>query len=95
MGKAADYMSRTRIGAHFHELRESRKLILVIVALGGLALGVLIGPPFGGIMYQTCHVPVRREVGSLHHPGILGPFRRRAAAVGTSAPGQQEGRRGA
>jgi len=22
------------------------------VALGGLALGVLIGPPFGGIMYQ-------------------------------------------
>ena len=22
------------------------------IALGGLALGVLIGPPFGGIMYQ-------------------------------------------
>ena len=23
------------------------------IALGGLALGVLIGPPFGGIMYQV------------------------------------------
>lgn len=22
------------------------------IALGGLALGVLIGPPFGGVMYQ-------------------------------------------
>ena len=23
------------------------------IALGGLALGVLIGPPFGGFMYQV------------------------------------------
>ena len=22
------------------------------IALGGLALGVLVGPPFGGVMYQ-------------------------------------------
>lgn len=24
------------------------------IALGGLALGVLIGPPFGGFMYEFC-----------------------------------------
>jgi len=42
MGKAADYMSRTRIGAHFHELRESRKLILVIVAIALLLDNMLL-----------------------------------------------------
>ena len=31
--KAAEYVSRTSIGAYFHSARESRKLVLVIVAI--------------------------------------------------------------
>ena len=42
MGKAAEYMSRTRIGAHFHEVRESRKLVLVIVAIALLLDNMLL-----------------------------------------------------
>merc|ERR1712223_1484808 len=40
--KAAEYVSRTSIGAHFHELRESRKLILVIVAIALLLDNMLL-----------------------------------------------------
>ena len=42
MGKAAEYMSRTKIGAYFHETRESRKLILVIVAVALLLDNMLL-----------------------------------------------------
>ena len=42
MGVAADYVSRTRIGAHFHSARESRKLILVIVAVALLLDNMLL-----------------------------------------------------
>merc|ERR1719367_2057009 len=35
-------MSRTRIGAHFHEVRESRKLVLVIVAIALLLDNMLL-----------------------------------------------------
>merc|ERR1711981_1373392 len=42
MGVAADYVSRTIIGAHFHSARESRKLILVIVAVALLLDNMLL-----------------------------------------------------
>ena len=42
MGVAADYVSRTRIGAYFHSARESRKLILVIVAVALLLDNMLL-----------------------------------------------------
>ena len=42
MGKAAEYMSRTKIGARFHETRESRKLVLVIVAIALLLDNMLL-----------------------------------------------------
>lgn len=42
MGVAADYVSRTRIGAYFHSARESRKLILVIVAIALLLDNMLL-----------------------------------------------------
>ena len=42
MGKAAEYMSRTKIGAYFHETRESRKLVLVIVAIALLLDNMLL-----------------------------------------------------
>jgi len=40
--KAADYMSRTTIGAYFHSARESRKLVLVIVAIALLLDNMLL-----------------------------------------------------
>lgn len=42
MGVAADYVSRTRIGAYFHSIRESRKLILFIVAVALLLDNMLL-----------------------------------------------------
>ena len=42
MGAAADYVSRTKIGAYFHSARESRKLILVIVAVALLLDNMLL-----------------------------------------------------
>ena len=40
--KAAEYMSRTSIGAYFHSARESRKLVLVIVAIALLLDNMLL-----------------------------------------------------
>lgn len=42
MGVAGEYLSRTRIGAHFHEARNSRKLVLLIVALALLLDNMLL-----------------------------------------------------
>ena len=42
MGAAADYVSRTRVGAYFHSMRESRKLILIIVAVALLLDNMLL-----------------------------------------------------
>ena len=42
MGAAADYVSRTRIGAYFHESRESRQLVLLIVAIALLLDNMLL-----------------------------------------------------
>jgi len=42
MGVAADYVSRTKIGAYFHSMRESRKLILFIVAIALLLDNMLL-----------------------------------------------------
>lgn len=42
MGAAGDYISRTRIGAYFHEARESRKLVLLIVAIALLLDNMLL-----------------------------------------------------
>ena len=42
MGTAADYVSRTRVGAYFHEARESRKLVLLIVAIALLLDNMLL-----------------------------------------------------
>jgi len=40
--KASEYMSRTTIGAYFHSARESRKLVLVIVAIALLLDNMLL-----------------------------------------------------
>ena len=40
--KAAEYVSRTNIGAYFHSARESRKLVLVIVAIALLLDNMLL-----------------------------------------------------
>ena len=42
MGKASEYISRTRIGAYFHEARESRQLVLLIVAIALLLDNMLL-----------------------------------------------------
>ena len=42
MGVAGEDLSRTRIGAHFHEARNSRKLVLLIVALALLLDNMLL-----------------------------------------------------
>lgn len=42
MGVAAEYVSRTRIGAYFHEGRKSRKLVLLIVAIALLLDNMLL-----------------------------------------------------
>ena len=42
MGVAADYVSRTKIGAYFQSMRESRKLILFIVAVALLLDNMLL-----------------------------------------------------
>lgn len=42
MGAAAEYLSRTRIGAYFHETRESRELVLAIVAIALLLDNMLL-----------------------------------------------------
>ena len=42
MTKATEYMSRTKIGAYFHEIRKSRKLVLVIVAIALLLDNMLL-----------------------------------------------------
>ena len=40
--KAGEYVSRTSIGAYFHSARESRKLVLVIVAIALLLDNMLL-----------------------------------------------------
>merc|ERR1719509_190535 len=40
--KVGDYVSRTKIGAYFHSARESRKLVLVIVAIALLLDNMLL-----------------------------------------------------
>jgi len=42
MGAAAEYLSRTRLGAHFHETRESRELVLAVVAIALLLDNMLL-----------------------------------------------------
>lgn len=42
MGTAGQYLSRTRIGAYFHEARGSRKLVLLIVAIALLLDNMLL-----------------------------------------------------
>ena len=42
VSKAASYISRTSIGAYFHSARESRKLVLIIVAIALLLDNMLL-----------------------------------------------------
>ena len=42
MAIVAEYVSRTRIGAYFHQARESRKLVLLIVAIALLLDNMLL-----------------------------------------------------
>ena len=58
MGNAAEYVSRTRIGAYFHSLRESRKLILLIVAVALLLDNMLL---------TTVGKSVRCRLSQKHH----------------------------
>jgi len=58
MGVAADYVSRTKIGAYFHSMRESRKLILFIVAVALLLdnmLLTIVVPIIPEFLYQIRH----------------------------------------
>jgi len=58
MGVAGEYLSRTRIGAHFHEARNSRKLVLLIVALALLLDNMLLTtvvPIIPEFLYQIRH----------------------------------------
>jgi len=49
--RIGEYVSRTTIGAYFHTARESRKLVLVIVAIALLLDNMLL----------TCVVPIIPE----------------------------------
>ena len=42
VSRAAEYISRTSIGAYFHSARESRKLVLIIVAIALLLDNMLL-----------------------------------------------------
>jgi len=56
--KVGEYVSRTRIGAHFHQARESRKLVLVIVAIALLLDNMLLTtvvPIIPGFLYEIRH----------------------------------------
>ena len=64
MGVAADYVSRTRIGAYFHSARESRKLILVIVAIA-LLLDNMLLTTVGKYHFGTRQVVHRWQKNSL------------------------------
>ncbi|XP_040575533.1 synaptic vesicular amine transporter [Lepeophtheirus salmonis] len=58
MGKIGDYVSRTRIGAYFHNARESRKLILLIVAIALLLDNMLLTtvvPIIPEFLYEIRH----------------------------------------
>jgi DHA1 family solute carrier family 18 vesicular amine transporter 1/2 len=58
MGVAADYISRTRIGAYFHEARGSRQLVLLIVAVALLLDNMLLTtvvPIIPEFLYQIRH----------------------------------------
>ena len=58
MGVAADYVSRTKIGAYFHSIRESRKLILFIVAVALLLDNMLlttVGKKFNSLTLSWPH----------------------------------------
>merc|ERR1719289_327887 len=58
VSKAAEYISRTSIGAHFHSARESRKLVLVIVAIALLLDNMLLTtvvPIIPEFLYQIRH----------------------------------------
>ena len=68
--KAAEYVSRTNIGAYFHSARESRKLVLVIVAIALLLDNMLLttvgkGSPFYwryfSLSSSSCSVPIIPE----------------------------------
>ena len=54
MGVAADYVSRTKIGAYFHSMRESRKLILFIVAVALLLDNMLLTIVGKARYYKLC-----------------------------------------
>jgi len=58
VSKAAEYISRTSIGAYFHSARESRKLVLVIVAIALLLDNMLLTtvvPIIPEFLYQIRH----------------------------------------
>lgn len=56
--RIGDYVSRTRIGAYFHNARESRKLVLIIVAIALLLDNMLLTtvvPIIPGFLYDIRH----------------------------------------
>ena len=56
--KAGEYVSRTSIGAYFHSARESRKLVLVIVAIALLLDNMLlttVGEPAAEQNIKSCN----------------------------------------
>jgi len=58
VSKAAEYISRTSIGAYFHSARESRKLVLIIVAIALLLDNMLLTtvvPIIPEFLYQIRH----------------------------------------
>jgi len=58
--KVGDYVSRTKIGAYFHTARESRKLVLIIVAIALLLdnmLLTIVVPIIPGFLYDIRHPP--------------------------------------
>jgi len=56
--RVGEYVSRTKIGAYFHSARESRKLVLIIVAIALLLdnmLLTIIVPIIPGFLYDIRH----------------------------------------
>jgi len=60
--KAAEYVSRTSIGAYFHSARESRKLVLVIVAIALLLDNMLLTTVVPIIPEFLYHVRHRNDI---------------------------------
>ena len=73
MGVAADYVSRTRIGAYFHSMRESRKLILFIVAIALLLDNMLLTIVGKARNYTFAHCTFN-DMTLLRKDKKLGPF---------------------